>query len=387
VWRLRAVAFARLAAVCLLAALVAATFVVLCDKLIFLALDVPAAVGALFVAALPAAGVLLVWRGRIGRLRAAAEADRRLGLSDRLASAVELAGRDAWAEAIARDADERSRRSRPADVFPLTATWPMRLLAPAAIILAAVWFVPPLDLLGRMERSVARQVAVQVDAERTAGILAGADLPTPAADASGGVGALRVALVNVEKALADGSLDGARRIELSDKLRALAAQMAKEGADAKLTRAIQAAADTLANPDENAVALLRATQAELDRIDAALKEHEFQDEYAGRIAARTRAELMAGAADTARPAIEGAAEPDEDLVEVAASARRPADSGEPATGILYLPRDSQTPPADGWRTYDAAARAAERQITTGAVPRHRARLVRDYFQATEPRVE
>lgn len=394
VWRLRAVVIARRVAACLLWALGLAIIVTAVDKLVYLGIDVGLVAAALVAAAVPAGIALATWRGRVDRLRAAIEADRALGLSDRLASAVQLAQDDGpWADAVAGDADERSRGARARDVFPFVPTISARLLIPAGIVLVVVWLLPPADLFGRMAGAVERRVVRQAQAERSAaavgaaveqaGLGAG---PAAARTAEGKLGALRITLVNIQRELAGRDIGEARRIELSKNLARLAALLAEGGAGPKLTDAIRKTGEKLAAADEGAAAALRAAQDELDRLEKALNNPDFANAYARRIAEKKRAELRSrGAADVAAaraPVPDAGA--DEDLVELAASAKRPPDSADGSGGIIYSPVNVRTPSAAGWRGHGDALKSANAQIESGVVPPRHARLVRDYFDAVRP---
>ena len=388
VWRLRAIVIARRLAACLLWALALAIIVTAADKLVYLGIDVGLVAVALVAAAVPAGILLAIWRGRVDRLKAAIAADRALGLSDRLASAVELAQHDGpWAGAVAGDAADRSRGARAREVFPFVPTMSARLLIPAVIVLVVVWLLPPADLLGRMAEAVETQVVRQAQAERSAaaagagveqvGLGAGAGA---AGTAEGNLGALRITLINIQRELAGRDVDAARRIELSDKLRRLAELMEQGGAAPELTDAIRKAGEQLA------AAALRAAQDELDRLEEALKNPDFEDAYARLIAEKKRAALRsAGTPDVAaaRAPVRDAGA-DEDLVELAASAKRPPASADGPGGIIYSPVDARMPSAAGWRGHGDALKSANAQIEGGVVPRRHARLVRGYFDAVKP---
>jgi len=389
VWRLRAIVIARRLTACLFWALALAIIVAAVDKLVYLGIDVGLVAAALVAVAVPAGTALAVWRGRVDRLRAAIEADRALGLSDRLASAVQLAQDDGpWADAVAGDAGERSRGARARDVFPFVPTISARLLIPAVIVLAVVWLLPPADLFGRMADAVERRVVSQAQAERAAAAVEQAGLrtgPGAAGTAEGKLGALRITLVNIQRELAGPDMDEARRIELSGRLRHLAELMEQGGAGPKLTDAIRKAGEKLAAADEGAAAALRAAQDELDALEEALKNRDFADAYARRIAEKMRAALRSrGAAAAAARAPVADAGADEDLVELAASAKRAPGSADGPGGIIYSPVNVRTPSAAGWRGHDDALKSANAQIESGVVPPRHARLVRSYFDAVKP---
>jgi len=389
VWRLRAIVIARRLAACLLWALALAIIVTAADKLVYLGIDVGLVAVALVAAAAPAGIALAIWRGRVDRLKAAIEADRALGLSDRLASAVELAQHDGpWADAVAGDAADRSQGARAREVFPFVPTMSARLLIPAVIVLVVVWLLPPADLLGRMADAVETQVVRQAQAERSAAAagaaveqvgLGGAGAGA-AGTAEGNLGALRITLINIQRELAGRDVDAARRIELSDKLRRLAELMEQGGAAPELTDAIRKAGEKLA------AAALRAAQDELDRLEEALKKPRFEHAYARLIAEKKRAALRsAGTPDVAAaraPVPDAGA--DEDLVELAALAKRPPDAAGWPGGIIYSPASVRTPSAAGWRGHGDALKSANAQIESGVVPRRHARLVRGYFDAVKP---
>ena len=389
-------AVGRQVARCLLIGVAVAILLAAADKLVYLGIDVRSLIGAALCLA-AVTGIVLAARGkRATRLNAAVEADRVLGLADRIASAVQLGREDGpWAEAVTRDADERSRAIRAADVFPFHPTLAARLLVPAIIVLALVWLLPPLDLLGRMARAVEAELQGRMAAERTASVaeraVAAAALGPSGGAASpesrtGGLGALRVTLFNIEQDLAGGKMENARRIDLSERLRRLAELMEQGGAAPKLAEAIRRASKKLASNDADAVASLRAAQEELDRLEKALRESKFTDAYARRIAERKRAELRAAALAGGSEGSPGAADDggDEDLVELAASAKRAPDAAGGSGGILYSPSDTgASRPAD-WRGYDASVKVATEQIESGAVPPRHARLVRGYFDSIKP---
>lgn len=391
-WRRAAAAAGREIARCLLIATAAAIVLVAADKLVYLGVDVRWMIGALLCTAVVAGLAIALYRGRIDRLGAAIEADRVLDLGDRMASALQLGRTDGpWAKAVAKDADERSRAVRSAEVFPLRLPLPARFLVPAVIVLALVWLLPPLDLLGRMQRAVETQVRERLAAERTAGAADGAMAESMlgssggVASEAGGPGRLRVVIFKIEQELAGGKMDNVRRITLSKELQRLAERLNERGAAPKLTEAIRKASERLAANDANALASLRAAREELDRIEKALKDPEFADAYARRIAERTRAELRAAAPDTGQTGAPVAGDGGgEDLVELAASAKRPPDSAGGSSGILYSPSDAGTSrPADS-RGHAAALKAADAQIESGAIPPRHARLVRSYFDSVRP---
>ena len=394
-WRMRCVALARWLSVCLFWALGLAILLVALDKLIYLGID-PLATAAILVAlAIGVAVVMLRRRGGYSRLRAAVETDRAMGLGDRLASALQLGGSDGpWAEAVARDAGQRLRDVRAADVFPLRPGLASRLLVPAAVVLALVAALPPADLFGRMEREVERRVAAQGDAERTqrAAAVAARRLPAgsmPDLDPQGrqgGLGGLRVMFVEVERDLAAGKIDGSRGLELSDRLRRMAELMAAQRADAKLTECIRKTAEALAAGDGRAADMLRRAQEELARLEEQLRATESMDRFMRKLAEKKRS--AARTADTSQfagvrePRIAG--EPDAGLVEVSAVAKAPLERDAGAAGIIYSRVATGISSAGAVRRYEQAVRSARRQIDSGGVPAGYARLVRNYFDAIRP---
>ncbi len=197
---------------------------------------------------------------------------------------------------------------------------------------------------------------------------------------------MRFTLLKIEKDLAAGTMDNARRIDLSERLRRLAELMEQGGAGSKVAEAIRKAGEKLAGNDADAVAALRAAQDELDRLEKALQDSKFTDAYARRIAEKKRAELRAAAlarGSAGRPEVAADVE-DEDLVELAATARRPPDAAGGSEGILYSPKETRPAGATGWRGYDASVKVAVEQIESGTVPPRHARLVRSYFDSIKP---
>ena len=313
---------------------------VLADRLVYLGVDVVPLVGSVLCLA-AGTGIVLAVCGRRGtRLNAAVEADRALGLADRVASAVQLGQDDGpWAEAVTQDANERTRAIRVADVFPFRPTPAARLLVPAVIVFALVWLLPPLDLLGRMESAVEADLQERMTAERTERVAGrgAATLGAPSDESNGGgLGALRVTLFKIEQGLAGGKVDNARRIDLSEKLKRLAQLIEQGGGASKLAEAIKRAGEGLAGNDADARAMLRAAQEELDKLARALEESKFTDAHAREIAERKRAELQAAALVHGSEGSPAAADDSggEDLVELAAAARQPPDAAGGADGII-----------------------------------------------------
>ena len=206
-----------------------AVLLVAVDKLVYLGIDLRSVIGVVVCVAACTGVVVAVCGRRATRLTAAVEADRALGLADRIASAVQLGRSDGpWAEAVTLDAGERARAIRVADVFPFRATLAARLLVPAIIVLALVWLLPPLDVLGRMERAVTAELHERMEAERTASVTESAVVAAGVDSSDGGaaresdesvLGALRVTLFRIEQDLARGKMDDTRRIDLSEKLK------------------------------------------------------------------------------------------------------------------------------------------------------------------------
>lgn len=390
-WRLRLIAVSRRLGVCLLIALGSATLVAATDKLIYLGID---AVGTavLFVAAGTVAALVWTLAGqRAGKipadLRAAIEADRLLGLNDRLTSAVQLERSDGpWAEAIARDAADRVRDVRPADVFPFRLPLSMRLLLPAAIVFAVTAVLPPADLLGRMERRVADQVAAELVAERTARA-ARADSPERREHRppSEELQQMHLRFFQIDRDLLEGDLDAARHLELSEELRRLARQMREHGGSEELAEAIRETARALEEGDSEAAASsLREAQEELDRLARALERDEQRTERERELARRLRAEMadLATLDPYERPELRPAAE-DEELVELTPRAT-PPEERDTDGGIIYDRDRTGTERDDAPIIHREAREAALREIGEGRVPPGYEKLVRDYFDAIKP---
>jgi len=375
-WRLRLVVFLRLLAACAMWALVAAALVTGIEKLFCLGVDVWPVAGGLAAAAPPAALLWMLVRRGVGRRDAARAADRALGLSDRLSSALELGRADGpWAEAVSRDAERHAADLAAARVFPIRATWPARLLVPAAIVLVLVALLPSADLLGRRARRAAQVARSETAAREAAHEL----LPDAAPDVAGsGLGALRLALVRIGRDLRAGSIDDARRVELGETLRRLAARLAAEGAEDALVESIRRTADALAEGREDALAGIRQAERELARLEREL-------ERAGGAPTTRQVETMAagahgaGAVRPAGPPGEG----EDELVELTAAAQRPPES-EPAGGIIYSTRATGGAAENAAGDVETAARQADLLIETGRIPPGHAKLVRDYFTAIRP---
>ncbi|MFW6162801.1 MAG: hypothetical protein ACODAJ_08505 [Planctomycetota bacterium] len=148
-WRLGVGEALRLGARALCAALGVATALALAERLLSLGMSVGAAVVVPLWAALGLTVVLVLLRWP-GRLTAAMRADRRLGLDERLSSAL-AGGHGPMAELMRADAARRVEGMDPAASFPLR--WPgsARLVPLLAAVLALAVLVPELDLLGLAE--------------------------------------------------------------------------------------------------------------------------------------------------------------------------------------------------------------------------------------------
>jgi hypothetical protein len=243
-----------------------------------------------------------------------------------------------------------------------------------------------------LERAVEVDLQEQMAAERTErvadGAVAAAGVTTSGgADGNAGaLGSLSVTLLKIEQTFADGKMTDARRIELSEKLKRLAELMEQGGGASKLTDAIKRAGEELAENGPNATALLRAAREELARLERALEDSKFTDAYARQVAERKRAELRAAALASGSDESPATADDtgDEDLVELAAAARRPPDEPSGTGGILYSTDETKPSGAAGWPGYDRSAKMAMEQIESGVVPPRHARLVRGYFDSIRP---
>lgn len=116
---------------------------------------------AVVVGASVAVGVVLGWRGRLGAVRAARVLDERLGLRDRLTTAVELSGHpDVFSALAVAAGDDVAARVDVRSALPwrVSRSWPV-----AAVVLAGVWgverWVPAVDG-ERVAASVVRQDAI-----------------------------------------------------------------------------------------------------------------------------------------------------------------------------------------------------------------------------------
>jgi hypothetical protein len=391
-WRLRLVAFARRLAVCWLGALTLAALLVAADRAIYLGLQLVPVVLALCAAATFAA---LVWAvgARITRTAAAARADAELGLSDRLASAAELTAcerssggvRDGWADAVSADALARTAGVDPSRVFPMQVGLAGRLLAPAAVLLAVLWALPPLDLAGRMERQ-ARRLAVEAEqAQRQRDAIDAAIQPGAAAGGRNGPGRLRLQIVRFRQQAGAGALRADDAAEASAQLRRLADALAEEAGDANLAEQLKRAAEALARDPAGAAKLLEQVERELAAMARALRE---ADDAAGpmkRMIEQHRAELRtAERPDPNAGDLPPAGGPDRpaDLVELIAQARQPAASTVPG-GIVYARPETGVSGSAG-PTHAAAVRAVRAAIDAGEIPARRVPLVRAYFDAVAP---
>ena len=371
-------------AVCELCALALGVIIVGVDKLIYLGIGTGAVVAAFVIAAVPAAVLLAAWRGGVNRLGAAMHADQALKLGDRLASAIELRAKDGpWADAVVRDAEGYVAGIRARDVFPLRMSWPGRLLVPAAVVLVVVSLLPPGDLLGRRQRAAEQIAEDRVEAERTQPVIEEA---APAlvraaggteAEAKTGSG-LRVTLMNIQHEMAKGTLKEAQRIDLSDALRKLAARMAAQRGDPALARALEDTAKALAANDPKAVERIQTALEQLARNEDALKAAEGLDKRMRELVARQLAQLRGSERPESRPLTEG---PGGELIEAPA---RGANGETPVQGVNYARVSTGIEPSEAKPEHDAAVRAAEAGIESGAVPARYARLVRGYFDAIKP---
>jgi len=119
----------------------------------------PAALAGGLGAAVAVAGLLAAFFPRIGLLEAAAAFDARAGWKERLSSALALPGASRPMEgALFEDVRGRLDGISPSEFFPLRAPRELRLAPfPALAILAAILFVPQMDLLGTLARRKAKE--------------------------------------------------------------------------------------------------------------------------------------------------------------------------------------------------------------------------------------
>jgi hypothetical protein len=160
-------AFEGLAVGLSLAALAAAALVFV-ERLAAMFPPAPAA-GALLALSVLAAVVVRVRRGRLTPVQAALAVDARYDLKERVTSAWLLRDDPSeFARAVARDARERLAGARSSQVVPWRLRRPWRLLPPF-VLLAAVWLLPRLDVLGLQEgrlRAETERRAVVAEAHR-----------------------------------------------------------------------------------------------------------------------------------------------------------------------------------------------------------------------------
>jgi hypothetical protein len=127
------------------------------------------AVGLAF-AGLVGASAWAVWR-RPSLLKAALEADKRLGLEERLTSSLQLSDQDGpMVQAVHDDARQQLERLNYQREFPLSAPRSVRWLAvPLILYMAGYVLLPTFDLFGhekRIAEAKAKEAAVRVEAER-----------------------------------------------------------------------------------------------------------------------------------------------------------------------------------------------------------------------------
>lgn len=118
------------------------------------------------------ATVYAIWR-RPGLLKAALEADRRLGLQERLTSSLQLAGvAHPMVDALHQDARAQLARLDYRREFPYVAPRSLRWLAgPVFLFLVGYLLLPEFDLFGQRARKAeakAKETAVRIEAERIA---------------------------------------------------------------------------------------------------------------------------------------------------------------------------------------------------------------------------
>jgi len=159
-----------------------------------------------------------------------------------------------------------------------------------------------------------------------------------------------------------------RRIELSEKLRALARELTTA---AELAKALERAADALQRDDAEARTLLNALAAELERLeDAIVNAPPAANEWIP----------QAGVKPSERRELVGKADA---LVETEVRGRN-AEAVDSA-GIVYTPRSTGV--ADGEAVHTPAVRAAAEQIDSGRIPPQYVELVKKYFDSIKPSAE
>ncbi len=370
----------------LLAAIGVSTLVVGIDRLLYLGTDARLVAGVTLLAALAWAVISVVLWKPVTQLDAAIRADRALGLGDRIPSAVQLRDQGgAWALAVADDAAQRLKAASPVAVFPYTATWPPRLVVPAAIAFILVALAPSVDLLGRMRREVRLRVAAETEATSTANALAAASrrLPPHSAVAADSLGGLRVSLVRIEKELLKG-LDDSQRTELAADLRRLAALLGEEHGGKQLAERIKAAADAIAKGAKDATEMLRGAQEELARLEEMLRSTVALSPEMQKLAEAERASFRAAAATAATSNVKADTNPaDADLVDVAALGKEGGGRADP-TGIIYPLDEPRAPLLGAEARYEQALSSALVDLETGRIPAGYARLIRAYFDAIRP---
>ncbi len=372
-------------AACTMWALAGATLLAALDRLIYLNIGLY-----LTGAWLVLAGVVtaLVWTAVRAptRVEAARVVDQRLGLSDRMVSAVQLGVDTPWGAAIGRDLAARMQHRQVSELFPLAANWPARLILPLIILFNIVIWLPSLDLLGRMDREVTARVEAAAEARRVRHAVAAATEPLGRSNESTSrdpLGALRVQVMRIREELEQGASSDARHLELGEQLRKLAELMAPSAGGEALKEAIRRGAEELTRGGEEAGRLLRGIEEELAKLQEALDEEGRMSGEMQALAEAKRAMLR-----TADPAQTGSAPPtadlsgDEEWVELAPRAREPGDATEPLAGILYSPAAGSGQAAVAG--YEGAARAAEQQIERGLIPPGHIELVRSYFTSIKP---
>jgi len=122
----------------------------------------------LFLAACAGLGALAGSLRRVSLFQAALAADRRLGLQERLSSALELGkqdARDPLVAALVADATSHAAGIDPALAFPLKMPREVRLLAGALGVLALVLLLPRLPVLQSLQQR-AERAAMRAEGER-----------------------------------------------------------------------------------------------------------------------------------------------------------------------------------------------------------------------------
>ena len=360
--------FARYAGACLFTALVIAVGVAAVDNILFLDVPVISIVLLMICLAMPAAMVLTVFRARADAATAALAIDSNLKLNDRVTSSVTFNRDDAWGAAIRADAEKLLSGFSARETAPFVVSWPARLIVPVAIVLCVVLTLPHADVLGRMQRksqieAETRSAALEV--RRAVQAMQAKHGSSAGTDAIESVESLRLAIVRLER----GELmaDREKRVELGDKLRRLAKEITK---NSELAKALERTADALERGDADARRMLDAVQAELARLEDALRDAPPQSiDWTAQNSAPTSREN------------ELVAQP-EALVETQVLGREPeADS---SSGIIYSPRSTGVSEETGSALHDSSAQAAAIQIDSGRIPPGYVPLVRKYFDSIKP---